>query len=547
MQKLLVIAAIVAFVAADVYMHNPPGSNNRVDDNNNAPANRLFDSQNNNEAGYNTGDGEMTKFYAGSKLMMMWTAQHACGTNPATHCEAIIQYRCDTLMRDGTSRNQPEDNLDTATSEPSEDRGRHEPYANWLDCKTRDRNKGLFTADQNVGNQARATRQNAGGGRSGYECAEERDYFPYWHPTVWKDIAVMTDNVTRCQYYKDNSFNVRAYGLCSTVTDGDPISCAQNDGTWTDTPAFGIPAPDCVLAPWSRANVHGTAATPNAEGELVNELEQAHYNMSIPNEVSSACVVRLRYNISTMDYDGWTTDSASNGKASPVETNPDVEVAPGVTLQVNINTAQFGRTFEDRTHVFQILALPEGMTADDTIYNMNVRGKRGNNAATYPNTEYDYVPARFHMQKAQYVHWQWTGTENNNNGNDRNNVVQIQDQGVNMPMKVADMTMWGGNAEIGTKAASSCGSTDPNLQDVGAYCDVGLVQMNTPGMYEFMSTKNNAYSNRDQKGAIVVEEHGLSTGAIVGIVAGSVAVVGGAAGAAVVYKKRKAGTSAGRF
>merc|ERR1712065_90065 len=119
------------------------------------------------------------------------------GINPQTHCDMIIQYRCDTLMRNGVSRERPEDNLDTPESEPSADRGRHEPYSNWLECRTRDRNEGLFIADQNVGGQARNTRQNAGGGRSGYECAEERDYYPYWHPSMWKDIAVMTDNTTR--------------------------------------------------------------------------------------------------------------------------------------------------------------------------------------------------------------------------------------------------------------------------------------------------------------------------------------------------------------
>merc|ERR1712065_86052 len=52
----IVVFALVASAYADVYMHNPRGGNNRVDDANNAPANRLFDSQNNNQAGYNSGE-----------------------------------------------------------------------------------------------------------------------------------------------------------------------------------------------------------------------------------------------------------------------------------------------------------------------------------------------------------------------------------------------------------------------------------------------------------------------------------------------------------
>merc|ERR1711991_577109 len=237
--------------------------------------------------------------------------------NPQTHCDMIIQYRCDTLMRNGVSRERPEDNLDTAESEPSADRGRHEPYSNWLECRTRDRNEGLFIADQNVGGQARNTRQNAGGGRSGYECAEERDYYPYWHPSMWKDIAVMTDNTTRCAYYQAESQNVKAKGTCSTVTDNNPISCAQNGGDWIETPSFGLAAPDCVLAPWGRAN------------------------------------------ISTDDYDGWTTDARFNDGASPVEGDPLVSIGAGTPeLQLNINTAQFGRTFEDRSHIFEVMARP---------------------------------------------------------------------------------------------------------------------------------------------------------------------------------------------
>ena len=54
----------------------------------------------------------------------------------------------------------------------------------------------LFTADQRLrGNTARFTRQNSNGNRNGYECPEERDYYPYWHPTPWRVRDIITSHV----------------------------------------------------------------------------------------------------------------------------------------------------------------------------------------------------------------------------------------------------------------------------------------------------------------------------------------------------------------
>jgi len=61
------------------------------------------------------------------------------------------------------------------------------------------RNRNLFTADQNVNRRsAIGTRQNPNGGRRGLECPEERDYFPYWRPSPFLDVAYLVDDPARC-------------------------------------------------------------------------------------------------------------------------------------------------------------------------------------------------------------------------------------------------------------------------------------------------------------------------------------------------------------
>jgi len=232
----------------------------------------------------------------------------------------------------------------------------------------------------------------------------------------------------------------------------------------------------------------------------------------------------------------------------PVTEDPRV-IVEGNELQLAVDTTQFGRTFQDRSHVFQIKPGQVGK-----VFNMNVRGKRGNIVQAYPATEYDFVPNSLEAQQNDIIHWQWKGCDNNPAGNagqgrdqtDRSNVVQIDDINENWPgsaPKQAWMTQLFGTTAMknhfaglgqydlrldSTTGCDPIGSnpaqTDSNncqyLNAAPDYFDGGLVNV-AAGSYAFQSTRNNNFTNRGQKGTITVFTT-LNIAGIVAVVSGTV-------------------------
>lgn len=587
MKAVALLLLIVVGVYADVYMQNPRGSNDRLDENNadRNNANRLFNTENNARGGYAWGGASMN-YIVGSLLPIEWTAQHGCGSDQVD-CNIIMQYMCTdgsdpaTTIRDGLTTNTITDDNNynqkttqtiSGTTITGYTYGMHESYQSYQDCKARERNQGLFTADQNLnGISAIYTRQDPNGNRYGFECNEERDYYPYWAPSPWKDIAIQASNEALCDYFKAESQNVKDKGQCTGATGtknnlqpNNPTACTAAGGTWNVVPAFGIAAPDCQIAAFSRDNHLGNTV----------DGQTASYNWTIPgNEPCLAagncdCALRLRYNISNADTANWPTaaggiftDSTSNGaKASPITGNP-IQQLEGDDLQMAVNTNQYGRTFEDRSFMFNIVPRPADIAADTPIYNLNVRGKRGNIVQTFPATEYDFVPNNLRVTEGDVVHFQWTGSDSNpqNNagegiaGTDRSNIVQISNLNSNMPLTQAEIDA--GNAMFDSAAQrhkmaflnqQNCptiadlikkdgnnnnANVDPTncakLNAAKPYFDAGPVRMNKTGTFYYMSSRNTNFSNRTQKGMIIVDPKVLSSGAVAAIVVCS--IVGAAA------------------
>lgn len=81
------------------------------------------------------------------------------------------------------------------------------------------------------------------GKQSGYECPEERDYWPYWHPSPWKDVAILSNNVSDCSKLVNESFNVKPKNLCIEMDKAgqqkywsrwnNQEECIKNNGNWT--------------------------------------------------------------------------------------------------------------------------------------------------------------------------------------------------------------------------------------------------------------------------------------------------------------------------
>ena len=524
-------------VNGDVYLHNPRGNNNRCDERNNNRnnANRLFDSQNNAAGGYAISCDRQEincysmTYYGGSLLPIRWTSQHNCGEN--NDCQFIIQYACEGQLGENVRDGYPQDTTgNTCTQripdEPDVDitnyekYGKNEDYAYYQRCKDRERNHNLFTADQSLrGNSAIYTRQNPNGNRYGFECPEERDYYPYWGESDWRDIAVLTTNTSRCDYYYNQSrCNVEKHDCVGAgIYSANQTECETHGGVWVTYPRFNDCNMTCESAPTSRINRLGIEQNSSKHTEFVWRL---------PNQNLNNCVLRLRYNISTRETP-WEYSALNN---SQLENNPVINTSEGVPVRLAINTAQYGRTFEDRTYTFNIIERPDEYKLNGgEIYNVNVQGKRGNIAQVRNCIEYDFVPDELTISTDDFIHFQFIGSDYNPEGNDgegragtdRSNLVLLDNFKENVPGKdshlfspvlLRELAVVGQDIDNATQCFTyvelSTGNQRNNQQDLrncallnraNPYFNLPPKKMNRTGTAKMMSSRNNNFSNRGQK------------------------------------------------
>lgn len=236
---------------------------------------------------------------------------------------------------------------------------------------------------------------------------------------------MLTSNSSWCAYMQAQSQNIMDRYYCvmpAGATALAPITqaaCVRSLGTWTRWPNWGLPAPPCIQHATSRDNHLGNDQVEMFAGQP--QPVTANYVWTIPASLrGQRFVVRFRYNISATTTDAYAdfnsppgkmTNSALNCQRGAVGANGGGQCSNDLSqtggpvalynnpyvllwnaaqendgmqhryLALAVNTAQVGRTFQDRSYVMEVRQDMPKCTGQ--VINLNVRGKRGNIVQAY--------------------------------------------------------------------------------------------------------------------------------------------------------------------
>ena len=146
---------------------------------------------------------------------------------------------------------------------------------------------------------------------------------------------------------------------------------------------------------------------------------------------------------------------------------------------------------------------------------------------------YDFIPDRLSLLVGDLIHFQWTGADTNptNNdpqnanapaGSDRSNVIvmrwRVWDE-LGAQDNATTTGQWGRALPCRIDDDVLCPFLGLSIMDLqrlalnglnSSYFDLGPRQVTRSGTYHYMSTRNNNFSNRSQKGKLIVVERNSS-------------------------------------
>jgi hypothetical protein len=149
------------------------------------------------------------------------------------------------------------------------------------------------------------------------------------------------DDTSACNDYAWKSQNVRDYGMCCDKARLDVTGdCVQLNGTapgvggpnnaascktyrqagvWVERGKWGTAAPTCKVSPYARDNQPADMSHPYGV-DPAPEMPYPKYTWKVPGDVldtlganEATCVLRVRYNLTSTDYDGRRTNRLFNG------------------------------------------------------------------------------------------------------------------------------------------------------------------------------------------------------------------------------------------